>query len=130
MTMAGRFIDRGICALAMAALLLLVMFSPIRATITPRTNLPPGSPARNSSLQKIGHGDCQILVSGHLSLREADSFQPINIENALDADTEDEFDVFSPLACVSFDVLPSAHSQPYSEMVRVAIAPTVRPLRC
>lgn len=129
MTMTGRFIDHCICTLAAAALLA-VMFSPIRVTIASHT-IPPLALSRNFVTLKVGHSG-QFAMSSRPSLEEADTI-PSKIDDVLyaaAADGKDELAVTSPLTSVSFDILPSTCPQPYSKLVRVAAALTVRPLRC
>src|SRR5262249_47471833 len=113
MTMIRRFVDHGIRILAAVALLLAVISSPIPPTRASHTASSPNSPPANFATLKIGHSG-QFAMSARPSLREADSLES-DLEDEVDADIEDELTVTSPLASVSFDVLPSAGPQPYSE---------------
>jgi hypothetical protein len=62
-------------------------------------------------------------------LREAGSI-PSDIEDELDADIEDELTVTFPPASESFNIVPTPCPEPYSELVRFAVARAARPLRC
>jgi hypothetical protein len=128
MTMTGRFIDHGIRILTAASLLLAVMFSPIRVTIASQSAHSPHALSHNFATLTIGHSG-QFAMSARPSLREAASPQ-LTIENVLDADIEGEQAVISPLASVSFDILPSTCPKPYCKPAHVAVALTSRPLRC
>ena len=128
MTMMGRFVDHGIRILAAVALLLTVMCSPIRLTGSYPTATSPDYFPRNFVILNNGYSG-QFAMSARPSLREADSLQS-DIEDELDADIEDELTVKSPLASVSFDVLPSPCPEPYSPRLTYAVSLVARPRRC
>jgi hypothetical protein len=128
MTMTGRFIDHGLRMLAAVALLMAVVSSPIRPTGLTYTAPSPKYLPHNLADLKIGHSG-QFAMSARPFVREADSLQS-DIEDELDADIEDELTVTSPLASVSFDVLPYPCPEPYSELVSFAVPLAARPLRC
>jgi hypothetical protein len=126
--MTRRFVVKGICILAAVALLLAVMFSPIRPTRASQATPPPNYPPRNFGILKFGQS-AQFVMSARPSLREVDSLQS-DLEDELDADIEDDPTVTSPPTSVSFDVLPSPRPEPYSELASFAVALSTRPLRC
>jgi hypothetical protein len=128
MTMTGRFVDHGIRILAAVALLLAVMSSPIRPVGASHTSPSPNCLPRKFAILEIGYTG-QFAMSARPPSREVDAPQS-DIEDELDADVEDEPTVTSPLASVSFDVLPSHCPEPYSERVSLAVALAARPLRC
>src|SRR5262245_34006619 len=99
MPMTGRFVDHGIRTLAVVALLLAVMSSPIRPTGASHTTPSPNCLLRNFSIFEIEHSG-QFAMSARPSFREADSLRS-DFEDGLDADIEDELTVRSPLASVS-----------------------------
>jgi hypothetical protein len=126
--MTGRFVDHGIRILAAVALLLAMLSSPIRPTGASYTAAHPNHLPRNFAVLKLWHS-AQFAMSARPSLRERDSLRS-DIEDELDADIDDELTVRSPLASVSFDVLPSPYPERYSELVRFSVALAARPLRC
>jgi hypothetical protein len=128
MTMIGRLVDHGIRILAVVALLLAVISSPIRPTGASHKAPVPNFLLRNFAILKIERSG-QFAMSARLSFREADSLWS-DFEDELDADIEDELMVTSPLASLSFDVLPSPCPEPYFELFSSAVAPAPRPLRC
>jgi hypothetical protein len=128
MTMTGRFIDHGIRILAAAALLLAIVFSPIRPTGLAYRASSPNRLPRRLSILNIGQSG-PFAMSARPSLRKADSLRS-NIEDELDADIEDELTVKSPPATMSFDVLPSPSPEHSSERISPAVALAARPLRC
>jgi hypothetical protein len=130
MTMTRRFIDHGIPILAVVALLLAVISSPVRPTRASHAAPPPNYLPRNFAILEMGHSG-PSAISARPSLREGHSLRS-DIEDELDAeiDLEDELTVASPPASGSFDVLPSPCPEPYSELVRFAVALAARPLRC
>ncbi len=126
--MTGRFVDQGIRILAAMALLLAVIFSPIRPTgLAYRADTPNRLP-RNLSILKVGYGG-QFAVSARPSFRERDSLRS-DLDGVLDADIDDELTETSPPAAVSVEVLPSPCPEPHSERVSFAVARAARPLRC
>src|SRR5262249_35795939 len=115
MAVIGCLVDYGIRILAAVALLLAVMASPVRPTRPPQTARSPNYLRRNFAVLMPGHSD-QVAMSARPSLRESDSLQ-FDIEDEGEADIEDEPTVTSPLASVSFDVLPAPCPEPYSELI-------------
>jgi hypothetical protein len=128
MAMIGCLVDYGIRVLAAVALLLAVMSSPIRPTRASQTARTPNYLRRNLAVLMPGHSD-QVAMAARPSLRESDSLQ-LDIEDEGEADIEDESTVTSPLASVSFDVLPAPRPEPDSELIDFVIAIAARPLRC
>ena len=126
--MIGCLVDYGIRILAAVALLLAVMSSPIRPTRASQTARTPNYLRRSFAVLMPGHSD-QVAMSARLSFRESNSLQ-LDIEDEGEADIEDEPTVTSPLASVSFDVVPAPCPEPYSELINFAVALAAPPLRC
>jgi hypothetical protein len=127
MTMSGRFIDYGIRILAAVALLA-VMSSPTRPTSATQTTPTLNPLPRNFAILEIGRSG-QFAMSARPSLREAAALQA-DLEDAQDADIEEELTVTSRPAPVCFDRLPSPCPKPHSILVSFAVALAARPLRC
>jgi hypothetical protein len=127
MTMSGHLVDHGLRSLV-AIVLLAVVSSPILPTMASLAAYPANFFSRNHATCKAGHSS-QFAMSARPRLREADCL-PSEIQDDLEADIEDESTVTTPLASVSFDVLPSPCPQPYSTLICIVVASAARPLRC
>lgn len=132
MTIMVRFVDHDVRIQAVGtlllALLLAVMSSPIRPSITSPTAPSPNYLLRNFAVLNDAHSG-QTSASARDSLRDA-VFLTSYLQDELDASTEEELTATSPPTEASFGISPSSYVKPHFEWTVVASARIALRLRC
>lgn len=128
MMMTGRFVNHGIRITVAISLLLAVTSSPIRPSKPFDAPTDPHWLPRNFAITTTGadHGD---VASSRSSATKAGSLLA-DVEEALDAEREDELRATSQPSCAMFDVLPSPCFETHRELIGRAVERATRPLRC